>query len=59
MAPAYIVNLSTRYIPAQSLWSSDKFLLDVPDKVGTSTYGQRAFSRNSLPENIKNAVTRQ
>ena len=60
MAPTYLVELLSRYIPARNLRSSNMNLLEVPT-IRTKTYGQRAFSYaapylwNQLPECIKNA----
>ena len=58
LAPAYISDLLSRYIPARQLRSSTQFLLKVPTS-NLKTYGDRAFSVcapklwNSLPLNVK------
>lgn len=57
-APTYISELIKKCVPARTLRSSTKSLLQVPS-TKTITYGQRAFSSagprlwNSLPENLK------
>ena len=61
MAPVYISDLLTKFIPPRNLRSANKSLLQMPVKV--KTYGQRSFSYaaphlwNSLPEEIKNSNT--
>ena len=63
MAPGYISDLLTKYVPPRNLRSANKSLLQMPVKVKTHTYGQRSFSYaaprlwNSLPEEIKNSNT--
>ena len=58
LAPAYISDLLSRYIPARQLRSSTQFLLKVPTS-NLKTYGDRAFSVcapklwNSLPLNVR------
>ena len=58
LAPAYISDLLSRYIPARQLRSATEFLLKVPT-YNLKTYGDRAFSVcvpklwNSLPLNVK------
>ena len=64
MAPGYISDLLTKYVPPRNLRSANKSLLQMPVKVKTHTYGQRSFSYaaprlwNSLPEEIKNSNTK-
>jgi len=60
MAPSYIRDMISPYIPKRMLRSYNKLLLSVPT-VNTGTYGKRAFSVtasylwNQLPEPIKTA----
>ena len=58
LAPIYINNLLSRYVPTRQLRSSSQCLLDVPSS-HLKTYGDRAFSIcapklwNNLPHDIK------
>ena len=61
LAPSYISQLLTPYVPTQTLRSSDKLLLKIPKTF--SSYGDRAFSScapklwNSLPMDIRSCVS--
>ena len=60
LAPSYVSQLLTPYVPTQTLRLSDKLLLSIPK---TSSYGYKAFSSyapkqwNSLPMDIRSCVT--
>lgn len=62
MAPDYLKELITQYVPTRSLRSASGCLLTVPT-TRTTTYGSRCFSAsapqlwNRLPENIKYSRT--
>ena len=61
LAPSYISQVFTPYVPTRTLRSSDKLLLSIPKTL--SSYGDRAFSSyapklwNSLPMDIRSCVT--
>ena len=61
LAPSYISQLLTPYVPTRTLRSSDKLLLKIPKTF--SSYGDRAFSScapklwNSLPMDIRSCVS--
>ena len=60
LAPGYITDLLDRYVPLQSLRSSNQLLLKVPS-TNTVSFGDRAFSVaapklwNSVPYEIRSA----
>ena len=59
MAPSYLAELLTRYIPSRKLRSSSGLLLRHPKKRKTMYYGDRSFSAaapkiwNNLPTDIR------
>ena len=61
LAPSFISQLLTPYVPTRTLRSSDKLLLKIPKTF--SSYGDRAFSScapklwNSLPMDIRSCVS--
>ena len=65
MAPSYICELITIYVPKRTLRSSSQLLLSLPPRreVSTLYYGNRAFSVaaptlwNKLPAEVRNANT--
>ena len=62
LAPSYLTELLTQYVPSRTLRSSQKSLL-TSTQINTKFYGSRAFQVasaelwNGLPENIKNCET--
>ena len=61
LAPSYLSQLLTPYVPTQTLRSSDKLLLKTPKTF--SLYGDRTFSSgaprlwNSLPMDIRSCIS--
>lgn len=62
LAPVYITDLLTNYVPVRALRSSDSLKLSIP-RTRTKTYGEAAFSSfaprlwNELPLDLKNSDT--
>ena len=65
LAPAYLSELLTKYVPVRNLRSSSLDFLDPPRTVQTLTYGERAFSAaaprlwNALPVSVRSTTSLQ